>query len=114
MKISILLPYKENYSKNYAGAVSIFVNEINKISVYFENRFPGWKRKELIHVPELQIQYAIKVQRSGSGLTAFPAVANVDAADVENQDNDDNGDDDCDAAWDNEVSAGCSSIRNLG
>ena len=30
MKISILLPYKENYSKNYAGAVSIFINEINK------------------------------------------------------------------------------------
>ena len=34
MKISILLPYKENYSKNYAGAVSIFVNEINKTSKY--------------------------------------------------------------------------------
>ena len=31
MKISILLPYKENYSKKYAGAVYIFVNEI----VYF-------------------------------------------------------------------------------
>ena len=34
MKVSILLPYKENYSKNYAGAVSIFVNEINKKSKY--------------------------------------------------------------------------------
>ena len=34
MKLSILLPYKENYSKNYAGAVSIFVNEINKTSKY--------------------------------------------------------------------------------
>ena len=28
MKISILLPYKENYSPNYAGAVSIFINEV--------------------------------------------------------------------------------------
>ena len=31
MKISILLPYKENYFKRYAGAVSIFVNGVNKI-----------------------------------------------------------------------------------
>ena len=34
MKISILLPYKENYSKIYAGAVSIFVNSTSKISKF--------------------------------------------------------------------------------
>ena len=34
MKISILLPYKENYSTEYAGAVSIFVNGVNKYTVY--------------------------------------------------------------------------------
>ncbi len=34
MNISILLPYKENFSKNYAGAVSIFVNDTNKLSSY--------------------------------------------------------------------------------
>ncbi len=34
MKISILLPYKEDYSKNYAGAVSIFINGVNKDSKY--------------------------------------------------------------------------------
>ena len=34
MKISILLPYKENYSKEYAGAVSIFINGVNKCSKY--------------------------------------------------------------------------------
>ena len=34
MNISILLPYKENYSKNYAGAVSIFVNDTNNFSKY--------------------------------------------------------------------------------
>ena len=27
MKISVLLPYKENFSENYAGAVSIFVKD---------------------------------------------------------------------------------------
>ena len=36
MKIAILLPYKENYSKNNTGAVSIFVNDVNKLS-YFKN-----------------------------------------------------------------------------
>ena len=34
MKISILLPYKENYVANNAGAVSLFVNDITKNSVY--------------------------------------------------------------------------------
>lgn len=34
MKISILLPYKENYSQEQAGAVSLFVNQINKVSEF--------------------------------------------------------------------------------
>ena len=34
MKIAILLPYKENFSKKETGAVSIFVNGINKLSKY--------------------------------------------------------------------------------
>jgi len=34
MKISILLPYKENFSNEYAGAVSIFINAVNKKSIY--------------------------------------------------------------------------------
>jgi len=34
MKISILLPYKENYSPAYPGAVSLFVNATNKISKF--------------------------------------------------------------------------------
>ena len=37
MKISILLPYKENFSPNYAGAVSLFVKDIAKISKYKKN-----------------------------------------------------------------------------
>ena len=37
MKISILLPYKENFSPNYAGAVSLFVRDISKISKYKKN-----------------------------------------------------------------------------
>ena len=34
MKIAILLPYKENFSPEYPGAVSLFVNETSKISRY--------------------------------------------------------------------------------
>ena len=34
MKISILLPYKENFSPEYPGAVSIFLNSVIKLSKY--------------------------------------------------------------------------------
>ena len=34
MKISILLPYKENFAANEAGAVSLFVNDITKESIF--------------------------------------------------------------------------------
>ena len=34
MKISILLPYKENFSPQYPGAVSLFINSMNKLSIY--------------------------------------------------------------------------------
>ena len=37
MKISILLPYKENYSDNYAGAVSLFINDTTKLSKFNKN-----------------------------------------------------------------------------
>ena len=37
MKISILLPYKENYSENYAGAVSLFINATTNLSKYKKN-----------------------------------------------------------------------------
>ena len=36
MKISILLPYKENYSPDYAGAVSLFVNDTIKHSKFYK------------------------------------------------------------------------------
>jgi len=37
MNIAILLPYKENFTKKDAGAVSIFVNDTNKLSNYRKN-----------------------------------------------------------------------------
>ena len=37
MKISVLLPYKENFSKTYAGAVSISIRDTVKESKYKKN-----------------------------------------------------------------------------
>ncbi len=34
MRIAILLPYKENFSPEYPGAVSLFVYETSKISKF--------------------------------------------------------------------------------
>jgi len=39
MKISILLPYKENFTHDFAGAVSLFVSQISKISKFKSNTF---------------------------------------------------------------------------
>ena len=46
MKISILLPYKENFSPTYPGAISIFLHGIilkskykNKITVYGNTKY---------------------------------------------------------------------------
>jgi len=39
MKISILLPYKENFTSTDAGAVSLFVNDINKESIFKKSTF---------------------------------------------------------------------------
>ena len=58
MKISILLPYKENYSKDYAGAVSIFINGVNKhskfkrnIKVYGNTNYLNLLSKNYINIP---------------------------------------------------------------
>jgi len=39
MRISILLPYKENFSPNYAGAVSLFVKDTSLFSKYKKDIF---------------------------------------------------------------------------
>ena len=39
MRISILLPYKENFSPVYPGAVSIFINSVSKYSKFKKNIF---------------------------------------------------------------------------
>ena len=45
MKISILLPYKENFSPNYAGAVSLFVKDTVSLSKFKKKNSYFWKYK---------------------------------------------------------------------
>ncbi len=58
MKVSILLPYKENFSKDYAGAVSIFVNGVNKhskyknkIKIYGNTNYKNYLSKNYVNIP---------------------------------------------------------------
>jgi len=63
MKISILLPYKENFSPEYPGAVSLFVFETSKKSIFKKNitvygstklkkKFPiKYKNISLLNIP---------------------------------------------------------------
>ena len=37
MKISILLPYKENFSREYPGAVSLFIKDTSYFSKFKKN-----------------------------------------------------------------------------
>ena len=50
MSIAILLPFKENYSSKQAGAVSLFINDINKKSS-FKNQTTIYGSTNFIKVP---------------------------------------------------------------
>jgi glycosyltransferase involved in cell wall biosynthesis len=68
MKISILLPYKENYSKEYAGAVSIFINGVNKVSKYKYSTkiFGNTEYKNLLSKNYYNIPYKKRLFQSSS------------------------------------------------
>ena len=56
MKISILLPYKENYTPKYSGAVSIHVSNLYKTSKFKNNTFIYGNTKE----PTISINWQIE------------------------------------------------------
>ena len=55
MKISILLPYKENFTPIYAGAVSLFVKDTTKISE-FKNDITVFGNTNLKNIYNLHYQ----------------------------------------------------------
>ena len=66
MKISILLPYKENFSPTYAGAVSIFINDTLKISKFKKNTivYGNTKYKEKFNTNYVNLNYSKSIIKS--------------------------------------------------
>jgi len=69
LKIAILLPYKENYSEKFAGAVSLFVSDTLKKSFYQKSTFVYGNTKSLKY---LTLNYKnIKIKKSLIHSTSF-------------------------------------------
>ena len=70
MKISILLPYKENFSSVYAGAVSLFIRDTVKLSKYKNNItiFGNTTLKKIFKLKYKNINLKKNIIQSGSKL----------------------------------------------
>jgi glycosyltransferase involved in cell wall biosynthesis len=68
MKISILLPYKENFSPEYAGAVSLFVKDTTLRSKYKKDIivFGNTEYKQKFSINYINISFNKKLFHSGS------------------------------------------------
>ena len=68
MKISILLPYKENFSPEYPGAVSLFINDTSLISKYlkFIKVYGSTTYKKIFNVPYVNIDLKSRIIGSHS------------------------------------------------
>ena len=73
MKISILLPYKENFSPIYPGAVSIFLNSVIKKSKYkkFITVYGNTKLKKKYNIKYKNITIPRKIFGLGSQSSAY-------------------------------------------
>ena len=91
MKIAILLPYKENFTKNNAGAVSIFVNDTNKLSDY-TNQIKVYgsteKKNKLTNYINIGLKKNILSSTSSQYLKNFAKIIskeNIDILEVHNR-----------------------------
>ena len=68
MKISILLPYKENFSPVYAGAVSIFIKDTLQISKFKKNTivFGNTNYKEKFNIRYVNLNYKKSLIKSST------------------------------------------------
>ena len=68
MKISILLPYKENFAYDYAGAVSLFVNDVTKESIFKKETyiFGSTDQKRILSKNYVNLNINRKIFRSTS------------------------------------------------
>ncbi|WP_440676332.1 glycosyltransferase [Candidatus Pelagibacter sp. HIMB1593] len=68
MKISILLPYKENFSPEYAGAVSIFIKDTVEKSKYKKNItvFGNTSNKQIYNINYKNLNFKKTILKSSS------------------------------------------------
>ena len=68
MKISILLPYKENFSPTYAGAVSLFIKDTTLISKFKKNItvYGNTNLKNIFNLKYRNIKLNKNLMQSGS------------------------------------------------
>ena len=73
MKISILLPYKENFSPIYPGAVSIFLNAVTKKSKFrkFITVYGNTKYKKIFPIKYKNISISNKILGLGSQTSKY-------------------------------------------
>ena len=75
MKISVLLPYKENFSENYAGAVSIFVKDTIQNSKFFKTSFVfgsmGYKKAFLKNYVNIDLNKSFLQSNSRNYVSKF-------------------------------------------
>ena len=75
MKIAILLPYKENFSPEYPGAVSLFVNETSLNSDYKDELVvfgnTNYKKKFKLKYQNIQLSKNILLSQTKDYVNKF-------------------------------------------
>ena len=86
MKISILLPYKENFSPIYPGAVSLFINETTKISRYKSNIIiygnTNYKKRFKLNYVNINLQKKLLQSQSKKYVDEFIKIEKKDKSDL--------------------------------
>ena len=83
MKISILLPYKENFTINAAGAVSLFVNQIMRKSKYKKNItvYGNTTFNDLLNINYVNINFDKKIFKSSTKVFVDTFIRNKNVID---------------------------------
>ena len=94
MKISILLPYKENFTTDSAGAVSLFVNQISEKSNFkkYINIYGNTKTKKFLSKNYINISFDTNILQSSSksyvnSFLKIRDVVNSDIIEIHNRPN---------------------------
>ena len=86
MKISILLPYKENFSPDYPGAVSLFINDTQNISRYKKNITvygnTNYKRKFKIKYKNINLKKRFFQSQNKIYVEKFIKIENKNSSDL--------------------------------